>query len=120
MLNGRAAVGLGGIGGLLFVVLFVPSYLSAPDTPSPPRVPRRYRLLHRQAGRNPNPQRAAPHLRRLLLPRVPWCAAQRAEGRRGRGVRLLVRLAGRGTAVHNLGTSGGSGRDCLPGDPSSV
>ena len=33
MLNGRAAVGLGGIGGLLFVVLFVPSYLSAPDTP---------------------------------------------------------------------------------------
>src|SRR5215218_4621815 len=33
MLNGRAAVGLGGIGGLLFVVLFVPSYLSAPDSP---------------------------------------------------------------------------------------
>lgn len=33
MLNGRAAVRLGGIGGMLFVVLFVPSYLSAPDSP---------------------------------------------------------------------------------------
>ena len=33
MLNGRAAVRLGGIGGILFVVLFVPSYLSAPDSP---------------------------------------------------------------------------------------
>src|SRR5215217_8089534 len=33
MLNGRAVVGFGGIGGLLFVVLFLPSYLSAPDTP---------------------------------------------------------------------------------------
>lgn len=33
MLNGRAAVRLGGISGVLFVVLFVPSYLSAPDTP---------------------------------------------------------------------------------------
>lgn len=34
MLNGRAAVRLGGIGGILFVVLFVPSYLSAPDSPN--------------------------------------------------------------------------------------
>jgi len=33
MLNGRAAVRLGGISGILFVVLFVPSYLSAPDSP---------------------------------------------------------------------------------------
>ena len=33
MLNERAAVRLGGIGGILFVVLFVPSYLSAPDSP---------------------------------------------------------------------------------------
>ena len=33
MLSGRTAVRLGGIGGILFVVLFVPSYLSAPDTP---------------------------------------------------------------------------------------
>jgi hypothetical protein len=33
MLNGRTAVRLGGIGGILFVVLFVPSYLSAPDSP---------------------------------------------------------------------------------------
>src|SRR5919112_2765464 len=33
MLNERAAVRLGGISGILFVVLFVPSYLSAPDTP---------------------------------------------------------------------------------------
>jgi hypothetical protein len=33
MLNGRAAVRLGGIGGVLFVVLFVPSFLSPPDSP---------------------------------------------------------------------------------------
>ena len=33
MLNGRAAVRLGGLSGILFVVLFVPSYLSAPDSP---------------------------------------------------------------------------------------
>jgi hypothetical protein len=33
MLSGRTAVRLGGISGILFVVLFVPSYLSAPDTP---------------------------------------------------------------------------------------
>jgi hypothetical protein len=33
MLDARAAVRLGGISGILFVVLFVPSYLSAPDTP---------------------------------------------------------------------------------------
>jgi hypothetical protein len=33
MPNGRAAVRLGGLSGILFVVLFVPSYLSAPDSP---------------------------------------------------------------------------------------
>ena len=33
MLNGRAAVRLGGIGGILFVVLVLPSFLSPPDTP---------------------------------------------------------------------------------------
>jgi hypothetical protein len=33
MFDGRAAVRLGGVCGILFVVLFVPSYLSAPDTP---------------------------------------------------------------------------------------
>jgi hypothetical protein len=33
MLNGRAAVRLGGISGILFVVLVVPSFLSAPDSP---------------------------------------------------------------------------------------
>lgn len=32
MLNRRAAVRLGGISGILFVVLFIPPYLSAPDT----------------------------------------------------------------------------------------
>ena len=34
MPNGRAAVRLGGLSGILFVVLFVPSYLSAPDSPN--------------------------------------------------------------------------------------
>lgn len=33
MLNGRVAVRIGGICGILFVVLVVPSFLSAPDTP---------------------------------------------------------------------------------------
>jgi hypothetical protein len=33
MLDARAAVRLGGISGILFVVLAVPSFLSAPDTP---------------------------------------------------------------------------------------
>ena len=33
MLNERAAVRLGGISGILFVVLVVPSFLSAPDSP---------------------------------------------------------------------------------------
>ena len=33
MLDARTAVRLGGISGILFVVLFIPSYLSAPDTP---------------------------------------------------------------------------------------
>ena len=33
MLDARAAVRMGGISGILFVVLAVPSFLSAPDTP---------------------------------------------------------------------------------------
>ncbi len=33
MLDARAAVRLGGISGILFVILAVPSFLSAPDTP---------------------------------------------------------------------------------------
>ncbi len=38
-MDARAAVRLGGISGILFVILFVPSYLSPPDAPVPTSAP---------------------------------------------------------------------------------
>src|SRR5918997_5773298 len=84
------------------------------------RLPGRDRLLHRQARLDPDPQRAAPRLRCLLLPLVPRGAARGAARCRGREVRLLLDLAGRGSAVYRIDTGGRGGGDCLPGDPGSV
>jgi hypothetical protein len=47
--------------------------------------PGRDRLLHRQARRDPDHQRTAPHLRRLLLTLVSQSAAQRTARCRGEG-----------------------------------
>src|ERR687890_1335108 len=109
------------------------------------RIPGRRRLLQRSTGRDPALQRAAAHLRGLLLPMVlrgaPRCAAKRRGQGRGdleRGVggggcvfyalgrwwggggRYLERGVGGGACVHNACASWCGGGDRISGNAGAL
>ena len=115
------AARLGGIGGILFVVLFFRSYLTPPDAPVPSSRPQDV------VGYFADRQDGILLFNGLLLIFAAFFflwflgalhgVLRSAEG--GGGGISTVALAG-GARVHNAGACGGGGRDRLPCDPRAL